>query len=92
MIEGFRHKGLKELFESGRARRIRPNLQRRCRQMLDVLDAAETLSDINIHGAHLHPLKGPRPKRWSVWVSAQWRITFEWKRAGVMAIDLEQYH
>jgi len=30
--------------------------------------------------------------RWSVWVSANWRVTFEFIDGNVYALDYEDYH
>ena len=58
MIGSFRHKGLKEFFETGNKRGIRPELASRLGRRLDVLEAAQELSDIDAHGFNLHKLKG----------------------------------
>jgi proteic killer suppression protein len=47
MIGSFRHKGLKEFFESGKKRGIPPELAARIARRLDVLEAAQQVSDIN---------------------------------------------
>ena len=44
---------------------------------LEALDQAEVLSDVNLPGFGLHPLRG-RPGRYSLYVNGPWRITFEW--------------
>ncbi len=45
MIKSFKHKGLAELFERGRSRRIRQDLQARCLRRLEALDQADSLTD-----------------------------------------------
>ena len=91
MIRSFRHKGLSELFEHGRSGKIRQDLQSRCLRRLEVLDQAETLTEINIPGFNFHGLQGI-PKRYSIHVNGPWRITFEWEEGEVFRVDLEQYH
>ena len=91
MIKSFKHKGLAELFERGRTRRIRQNLQSRCLRRLDALDQAELLNDLNVPGFNFHGLHGV-PKRYSIHVYGPWCITFEWKRGEALRVDLEQYH
>jgi plasmid maintenance system killer protein len=46
MIQSFAHKGLKELFATGASRRVRPDLWKRCAQILDALNAAADLSEL----------------------------------------------
>ncbi len=58
MIKSFRHKGLSELFESGRTRRVRQDLQSRCLRRLDALDQADVLNDLNVPGFNFHGLHG----------------------------------
>lgn len=91
MIRSFRHKGLAELFERGRSRRVRAELYARCLRRLEALDQAEVLSDVNLPGFGLHPLRG-RAERYSLYVNGPWRITFEWYDGEEFRVDLEQYH
>ena len=91
MIKSFRHKGLAELFEHGRSRRVRRDLQARTLRRLDALDQAESLTELNIPGFGFHGLHG-KPKRYSIHVNGPWCITFEWKNDEALRIDLEQYH
>jgi proteic killer suppression protein len=91
MIKSFRHKGLAELFETGRSRRVRQDLQSRCLRRLEALDQAEVVSDLNVPGFNFHSLHG-FPKRYSIHVNGPWRVTFELKDGEALQIDLEQYH
>ncbi|HVG11023.1 MAG TPA: type II toxin-antitoxin system RelE/ParE family toxin [Thermoanaerobaculia bacterium] len=58
---------------------------------LDVLDNAESLSELNVPGFNFHPLRG-RPQRYSLHVNGPWCITFEWEEGNALRVDLEQYH
>mgnify|MGYP000545351481 CR=1 FL=1 len=78
MIVSFRHAGLRELFETGRSRKVQPDLHKRCRRAMDALHAATALSDLNMPGWSVHPLKGNREGRHAMAVSGPWRITFRW--------------
>jgi len=91
MIISFKHKGLSELFERGRTRRVRHDLQTRCLRRLEVLDQAEVLTDLNVPGFNFHSLHGV-PKRYGIHVNGPWCITFEWKQGEALRVDLEQYH
>jgi len=91
MIISFKHKGFSELFERGRTRRVRYDLQTRCLRRLEVLDQAEVLSDLNVPGFNFHGLHGV-PKRYSIHVNGPWCITLEWKQGEALRVDLEQYH
>ena len=91
MIKSFKHRGLAELFEHGRSRKVRQDLQSRSLRRLDALDQAESLSELNVPGFKFHGLRG-RPKRYSIHVNGPWSITFEWEDGDAFMIDLEQYH
>lgn len=93
MIRSFRHKGLRDLFLTGRSAGVRPDLKRRCLARLDALDAAADLRQLDLPGFRLHPLKGELAGRWAIDVSGPWRIIFEWSDDGhAYRVDLEQYH
>ncbi len=77
MIKSFRHKGLRELFLTGKGAGVRPDLRTRCLARLDALDAATELSQLDVPGCRLHPLRGDRAGRWAIDVSGPWRIAFE---------------
>jgi toxin HigB-1 len=91
VIESFRHKGLKELFETGKSAKVDARLTQRCSDMLDALDAANNLNDVNLPGFSLHKLQG-KPVRYSIHVNGPWTITFEWNQPKASKVDLEQYH
>ena len=92
MLQSFDHKGLKELFETGRTRRVRPDLQKRCLQILDALHHAEKLSDLTLPGLRLHPDSRHKTKRWRIDVNGPWRITFGFEDGEAVKIDLVQDH
>jgi len=48
--------------------------------------------DMNVPGFRLHPLKGQERGRWSVWVSANWRLTFEFRDGNAYVLNYEDYH
>lgn len=92
MIKTYRHNGLKELLETGKTAKIDPKFHARCLEALVALMAANDLREINRPAFRLHQLKQFKPVRFSIWVSAQWRITFEWDKGEASRVDFEQYH
>ena len=92
MIQNFRHKGLKQLFESGTLAGVNPQHASRLRRILALLETAETLDDMDLTGLNLHELKGERKGTWSVKVSGNWRVTFKIKQGDVIDVDYEDYH
>jgi proteic killer suppression protein len=91
VIKSFRHKGIKQLFEKGKSAKVNAQQKDKCLRLLDALDAALEPDEMNLPGWNFHPLKG-NPKRYSVSVTGNWRITFGWKGEDAIHIDLEDYH
>lgn len=91
MIASFSHKGLKELFETGRSAKVDAKLVQRCNDRLQALDAASDLRDVNLPGYNLHPLHS-KPVRQSIHINGPWCITFEWRAPNAFKVDLVQYH
>ena len=92
MIQKYKHKGLKELFESGSSAGINPQHVTRLRQILALLETAETLDDMDLPGLNLHQLKGKRKGNWAVKVSGNWRVTFELQKGDAFDVNYEDYH
>lgn len=92
MIKSFSHKGLKDFFEVGSKRGLTPELATRGRIRLDVIDAAKTVTDINLPGFRLHELKGQRAGTWSIWVTGNRRLIFKFRDGHAYDVGLEDYH
>ena len=92
MIKSFRHKGLRRFFETSKKSGIQANQAGRLRLQLAALDTAQTIDDMDIPGYRLHPLKGRMKGRWSISVSENWRLTFEFEDGNVIILDYEDYH
>jgi proteic killer suppression protein len=91
MIESFVHKGLSELFETGKSAKIQKALANRALRRLDAIDTAKTPEALNVPGFDFHGLQG-KPKRYSVHVNGPWCITFEWQGEDAVKLDFENYH
>jgi proteic killer suppression protein len=55
-------------------------------------DTAQTIENMDIPGFRLHPLKGKMRGRWSIMVSVNWRMTFEFHDRNAYILDYEDYH
>ena len=91
MIDSFRHKGLEELHRTGKTRRIGAASIRKCLRLLQLLDVATLPEDMNIAGFRFRGLEG-KPPRWSVRVTANYRVTFGWRGEDAIELDFEDYH
>ena len=92
MIESFKHKGLRQLFENDNTRAVNAEHVRKIKQILAVLDAAETIEAVQLPTFRLHPLKGDLKGHWAVTVRANWRIVFRFEGGKVFDVDLVDYH
>lgn len=92
MIRGFRHRGLKRLYERGDQSRINPELVECVEDILARLDTATAPQALDLPGYRLHPLKGDLKGFWSVTVRANWRIIFRFDGEDVVDVELTDYH
>lgn len=92
MIESFRHKGLRRLFEADDRSKLPPDMVERIRDILATLDAATTIEGMNRPSLRLHPLKGALKGFWAVTVRANWRIIFRFAEGKAFDIDFVDYH
>ena len=92
MIVGFRHKGLKLLFESGQRRKVQPEYADKIERILARLDEAAKVDNMDLPGFRLHPLKGDLAGYWSVTVSGNWRIVFRFDGGHASDVDLIDYY
>lgn len=92
MIKTLKHKGLEEFFYTGSKKGIRPEHAIRLERILDRLNAASEIKDMNYPGSSFHPLKGNKNGKYAVTVSGNWRIFFEFANGDAFIVDYDDYH
>lgn len=92
MIESFKHKGLERFFTTGSTSGIQFHHKARLEEQLRALHTATEINDMDIPGWHLHPLKGKSQSLWSIRVSGNWRVVFEFVEGNVYIVDYKDYH
>lgn len=92
MIKSFRHKGLERLFMDDIAGGIDARQRAKLLRLLDRLDAATQADDMNLPGWGFHSLIGDRQQQYSVKVTRNWRLTFEFTGCHAYYVNLEDYH
>jgi proteic killer suppression protein len=92
MIKSFKHKGLKHFFENDDLSGIQSKHASRLKLILDLLDMAAIINDVNFPGSRLHPLEPKKDKIWSVTVSGNWRVIFKFENSNVYIVDYKDYH
>jgi len=92
VILSFKHKGLARFFEHGSRSGIQAQHAERLRLILGRLHVATATRDMDLAGLRLYALKGERKGVWSVWVSGNWRVTFQFVGRDAELVDYEDYH
>lgn len=92
MIKTFKHKGLEQLFNSGIAKGVQAKHVGKLEAILDLLDAADTVTVMNFPGSRLHLLQPKKDQRWAVDVSGNWRVTFCFHDGDAYDVHYEDYH
>ncbi len=92
MIVSWRHKGLKDFYQTGSTSGINANHAKRLRRVLFILDKAEHPVALNLPGWRFHRLKGDLIDYWSVSISGNWRIIFRMFDDQVELVDYLDYH
>ena len=92
MIKSFRHKGLEQFFYTGTKKGIKPEHAGKLERILDRLNAANDLKDMNYPGSNLHGLSGDRKDQYSVRVSGNWRVIFEFENGDAYIVDYGDYY
>ncbi|MDB5817285.1 MAG: Killer protein [Rhizobacter sp.] len=94
-IESFSHKGLRLLYEEDSIKGIEASTAGKLRLMLSVMAAATSLDDVaSFSGWRMHSLKGALTGTWSLAVTGNRRLTFQYDEATntAGAVDLVDYH
>jgi toxin HigB-1 len=92
MIRGFRHRGLKRLFERDDKSQGRADMLDRIENILAVLDRADAPEKMDLPGFRLHPLKGDLRGYLAVTVRANWRIVWRFEGTDAVDVNLIDYH
>ncbi len=93
MIKSFADKATAALFQGKRVRTIPPDLQKRARIKLSMIEHAKTLDDLkNPPANRLEALKGDREGQFSIRINQQWRICFVWKDGHAYEVEIVDYH
>ncbi len=89
MINSFRHKGLQLFHETGSKAGIQADHALKLQRQLARLALADSPRDMNVPGWRLHRLS---TGHWSVWVSGNWRMTFNFDGENAVLVDYQDYH
>ena len=92
MIKSFKHKGLEKFFHKDDRRGINAKHAAKLARILDRLDASVRPQDMNLPGYRLHELSGKEKGTWSVWITGNWRLTFQFDGPDAVVVNYQDYH
>ena len=92
MIRSIRHKGLRRLRDDDDPRGVIAEHAQKLRDIIARLDAAGNVTDMDLPGFNLHPLKREWRGFWAVTVRANWRVVFRFADGDVLDVDYVDYH
>ena len=93
MIQGWKTKEAKAVFEGRSPKGFPADLLKAARRRLSRLNAARIVEDLKVPpGNRLHALTGNRDGQWSISVNDQFRICFIWTDSGPDAVEFVDYH
>jgi toxin HigB-1 len=91
-VKRIKNAKLRRLAKSGEGSIIDPRWLRKVQRVMAMLDIATHPTELDLPGFGLHELKGDREGTFSVMISRNWRVTFQWDDSGPLDVDLEGYH
>ena len=94
MIQSFRHKGLRLLWEQNDGSKLQADLINRIERMLDVIDSATQVpEDFSAYqNWNIHRLTGDLKDFWSIKVNKNYRIIFRFDGQHAYDLDYIDYH
>jgi proteic killer suppression protein len=93
MIKTFADAQTQELYLTGKAKRVPPDVAARAVRKLEQINAAAQLEDLKVPpGNRLHQLEGDRRGQHSVSVNDQWRICFRFEDGDAYEVEFCDYH
>lgn len=93
MIRSFGDKETERVWNGERSRKLPPDIHRRGRDTLLLIDAAEMLEDLRSPTSNrLHGPRDDRLGQHSISKNDQWRICFVWKDGDARDVQIVDYH
>jgi toxin HigB-1 len=93
VIKSFADKQTQQLYLTGKARRLPPDVAKRAARKLEQVNAATVVEDLRVPpGNRLHALEGDRNSQFSVSVNDQWRICFQFEDGDALDVEFCDYH
>ena len=93
MIKTFADKQTQQLYLTGKARRVPPEVAKRVARKLEQVNAAARVEDLKVPpGNRLHLLEGDRQGQYSISVNDQFRLCFRFTDGDAYDVEFCDYH
>ena len=92
MIVSIQHKGLRLLWTKNDPSKLPLAHVAKLKSLLTYLNKAASIADMALPGANLHQLKGELKGFWSISVSGNYRLIFEFRNGDAHLVDYLDYH
>lgn len=93
MIKTFANKHTKSLYETGKSKKLPPDIQRRASRKLEYVNLAICLDDLKVPpGNRLLQLTDDREGQHSIAINDQWRICFRFEDGDAFDVEVCDYH
>ncbi|MGH8117221.1 MAG: type II toxin-antitoxin system RelE/ParE family toxin [Rhodanobacteraceae bacterium] len=93
MIKTFADRVTRDLYATGKSKRLPPDIAKRAARKLEYVNLATRLEDLKVpSGNRLHALSADRKGQHSISVNDQWRICFRFMDGGAYDVEICDYH
>ena len=93
MIKTFADKHTRELYITGKSKRLPCDILKRALRRLEYIDYAMCIEDLRVPPSNkLEKLSGDRLGQHSIRINDQWRICFRFVDADVYDVEITDYH
>ena len=93
MIKTFANKETKQLYVTGKSKRLPQDLIKWAIRRLEYIGYAKDLNDLKVPPSNrLHALKGDREGQFSISINDQWRICFRFLDGDAYDVEIIDYH
>ena len=93
MIKTFADRHTRELYETGKSKRLPSDIWKRAKRRLEYLDIAKSLDDLKaLPSNRFHALERERKGQCAIAVNLQWRICFRFVDCDAYDVEITDYH
>jgi proteic killer suppression protein len=93
VIKAFADRHTRELYETGKSKRLPSDIWKRVKRRLEYLDIAKSVDDLKaLPSNRFHALERERKGQCAIAVNLQWRICFRFVDCDAYDVEITDYH